>query len=203
MSTYRTVPCQKLIFSTTLPHIFDFPISETYLFPQNFCWSRWLLFGLSQARCLPSLRLLKPTQVSGSIIIVMIMKKMTMIIIIIIKAHITAFASLHLYFKRCCFSLSSVWQLLCQGSFSRGHRSELGGWSPSSSSFQKTSHPSNFGFVPNDASVVIHGLITITIELSQWTSKIITKIFSFWMIMSYRVSIVGQYVNILTNKAYE
>ena len=197
MSTYCTLPCQKLIFSTTLPHIFDFPISETYLFPQNFCWSRCLLFGLSQARCLPSLRLLKPTQVSGSIIIMIIMKKM------IIKAHITAFTSLHHYFKRCCFNLSSVWQLLCQGSFSRGHWSELGGWSPSSSSFQKTSHPSNFGFVPNDAAVVIHGLITITIELSQWTSKIITKIFSFWMIMSYRVSIVGQYVNILTNKAYE
>ena len=157
MSTYCTLPCQKLIFSTTLPHIFDFPISETYLFPQNFCWSRWLLFGLSQARCLPSLRLLKPTQVSGGIIIMIIMKKM------IIKAHITAFTSLHHYFKRCCFNLSSVWQLLCQGSFSRGHRSELGGWNPSSSSFQKTSHPSNFGFVLNRAAVVIHGL-------SQWTT---------------------------------
>lgn len=196
MSTYCTLPCQKLIFSTTFPHIFDFLISETYLFPQNFCWSRCLLFGLSQPRCLPCLRLLKPTQVSGSIVIMIIMKKMTMITIIISKAHITAFTSLHHYFKRCCFNLSSVWQLLCQGSFSRGHRSELGGWSPSSSSFQKTSHPSNFGFVPNDAAVVIHGL-------SQWTTKIVMKIFSFWMVMSNRVSIVGQYVNILTNKAYE
>ena len=184
MSTYCTLPCQKLIFSTTFPHIFDFLISVTYLFPQNFCWSRWLLFGLSQPRCLPCLRLLKPTQVSGSKVIM------------IIKAHITAFTSLHHYCKRCCFNLSSVWQLLCQGSFSRGHRSELGGWSSSSSSFQKTSHPSNFGFVPNDAAVVIHGL-------SQWTTKIVLKIFSFWMVMSNRVSIVGQHVNILTNKAYE
>ena len=83
MSAYCTLPCQKLTFSTTLPHIFDFLISETYLFPQNFCWSRCLLFGLSQRRCLPCLRLLKPTQVSGGIIIMMIMKKITMIIIIL------------------------------------------------------------------------------------------------------------------------
>jgi len=144
MSTYCTLPCQKLIFSTTLPHIFGFPISETYLFPQNFCWPRCLLFGLSQPRCPPCLRLLKPTQVSGSIIIMIIMKKLTMVIIIILKAHITAFTSLHHHFERCCFYLSSVWQLLCQGSFSRGHRSELGGWSPSSSSFQKNFTPFKF-----------------------------------------------------------